>query len=453
MKNVLVIISEYLSRFFSVALVGGTLLLFSTFISIPDLWMGGGRSGNIFHNNFGSIFLENFENNYSWFFFFPLLYFTLFFLVISIFLWVYYKKDKQVGKMGFRNVILSLLIIFLLIYFPIRINNFGAKISQMKIEELASYNLVTKISTPAERRELLNVYHSLYQEGLVTWRHDPLKVVEYDLKYGILRSLDGENNELTLEFASDIQGGAMGNTIVRLENDKHQADIHLSCLGGEEDRVWLTYGYEIDKNLIENNFSNDKIEKAISNYLLTEKHFSWKNREDSHSFCTIKNLKPDQELFPLYIWAYCGEYVIEDNELKTVSGSSGPAKIDYPNELSYYDLNKFSYEAPGDGSNYSKDIKRIFPDDVQQKILEHDVEDLIAKAEEYAFTNISNWNLIKQAIANCEIASIMQTHALEVTAVFKDGREITAQEPVIDDIFDIINEYKDKCGEIRMTTE
>ncbi|MFA5368908.1 MAG: hypothetical protein WC303_02785 [Candidatus Paceibacterota bacterium] len=61
--------------------------------------------------------------------------------------------------------------------------------------------------------------------------------------------------------------------------------------------------------------------------------------------------------------------------------------------------------------------------------------------------------LIKQAIANCEIASIMQTHALEVTAVFKDGREITAQEPVIDDIFDIINEYKDKCGEIRMATE
>lgn len=98
MKNILVIISEYLSRFFSVALVGGTLLLFSTFISIPDLWMGGGRSGNIFHNNFGSIFLENFENNYSWFFFFPLLYFTLFFLVISIFLWVYYRHDKKTGE-------------------------------------------------------------------------------------------------------------------------------------------------------------------------------------------------------------------------------------------------------------------------------------------------------------------------------------------------------------------
>ncbi|NMB48797.1 hypothetical protein GYA13_05215 [Candidatus Kuenenbacteria bacterium] len=155
----------------------------------------------------------------------------------------------------------------------------------------------------------------------------------------------------------------------------------------------------------------------------------------------------------MYIWAYCGEYVIENGKLAAVSGSSGPVKIDYPNELSYYISNKFSYEAPGDGSNYSKDIKRIFPEDVQQKIFTHQAEDLIKKTEEYALTNISNWNLIKQAIANCEIESVMQTHALEVTATFNDGKKIAAQEPKIDDIFDIINQHKDKCGEIIMATE
>jgi hypothetical protein len=47
----------------------------------------------------------------------------------------------------------------------------------------------------------------------------------------------------------------------------------------------------------------------------------------------------------------------------------------------------------------------------------------------------------------------MQTHSLEVTATFKDGREITAQEPRIDDIFDVIDQYKDKCGKIIMGTE
>lgn len=453
-KKILIIISEYLSRFFSVVLVGGILLLASTFITIPALWMGGGRSGNVFHNNFGSIFLENFEKNYMWFFFFPLLYFVIFFLVISIFIWIYYRHDKKTGVIGFKNVILSLLIIFMLIYLPIRIDDFSSKISQVKTEELANYNLVTKISYPAERRELLNIYYSLYQEGLLSWRHDPLKVVEHDLKYGVLRSMDGENNELALDFMSDVQQeGVMGNTIVILKNDKHQADIHLSFLGSEEDRVWLTHGYRNNKNSVLSNFGNDQIEEALSNYLLREKHFSWKNREDSHNFCTIENLKPDKELFPLYIWAYCGEYVIEDGRLKMLSGLSGPAKINYPNELSYYDLNKFSYEAPGDGAYYSRDVKTIFPEDVQKKIFDHDVKNLITKAESYAFTEISNWNDIKKAIAECGIEAVMQTHALEVTAAFKDGREITAREPEIDAIFDIVDQYKDKCGEIRMATE
>jgi hypothetical protein len=194
-------------------------------------------------------------------------------------------------------------------------------------------------------------------------------------------------------------------------------------------------------------------EKAIEQYLLNKEYFSWKNRDDSHTFCVIENLKPDQELFPLYIWSYCGEYVIENNNLVTVSGSSVPVKIDYPNELSYYDINKFSYEVPRDGADYSKDIKRIFPSDVQQKIFDHDVDELIAKAENYAFTNIYNWNLITQAISECKIESVMQTHALEVTATFQNGEEITTREPKIDDVFDIINQHKNKCGEIIMMTE
>jgi len=218
------------------------------------------------------------------------------------------------------------------------------------------------------------------------------------------------------------------------------------------------HSIEFCKNVLNQtiNISNDVVsprEQAINQYLLTQKYFSWKNREDSHSFCTIENLKPDQELFPLYIWVYCGEYIIENNELVTVSGSSGPAKIDYPNELSYYDLNEFSYQAPRDGSNYSKDIKKIFPEDVQQKIFDHNVDELIKKAENYAFTNITNWNNIKKGIAECKVKSVRQTHALDVKAIFKDDREITAREPKIDDIFDIISQYKDECGDIIMATE
>ena len=121
--------------------------------------------------------------------------------------------------------------------------------------------------------------------------------------------------------------------------------------------------------------------------------------------------------------------------------------------MSYYDLNKFSYEVPGSGTDYAKDIERIFPDDVQQKIFDHKIEGLIVKAENFAFNNISAWNSIEQAIGDCEVKSVWQTHVLEVTATFKDDRVVTAQEPEIDDIFDIINQYNDKCGEILMATE
>ncbi len=244
MKRILLIISEYFSRFFSVVLVGLALLLYSTYISIPDLWMGGGLSGRIFHNNFGSIFLENFDTNYFSFFFFPLLHFLVFFFVLSLFLWIYYRHDKKVGKIGFKNIILSLLMAFVLIYIPIRIDNFSSKISAMKVKELADYGGITKLFTASERREILNIYHSLYLEGVVSWRHDPIAVVEYELEKGILRSMNGESDELSIEVMTDARGGSYGSAVVLLKNEKRQAEIHLSSQGSDEDRVWIVYGYK-----------------------------------------------------------------------------------------------------------------------------------------------------------------------------------------------------------------
>jgi hypothetical protein len=108
-------------------------------------------------------------------------------------------------------------------------------------------------------------------------------------------------------------------------------------------------------------FGNSQIEKAITDYLLSQKTFSWQTAEDSKNFCVIKNLLPENELFPLYIWARCGEFILQNDEVKELSGTSLPVKIDYPNELSYYDLNKFSYEIPRDGSANGADIEKIFP--------------------------------------------------------------------------------------------
>ena len=134
-------------------------------------------------------------------------------------------------------------------------------------------------------------------------------------------------------------------------------------------------------------FGNTQIEKAITDYLLTQKHFSWKTTIDSYNFCAVENLRPENELFPLYVWAYCGEYVIQDGGLKILSGSSGPVKIDYPNALSFYDLDRFFYEVPRDGTYYSEDIKKIFPENLQQRIFNFDRRNIIKKIETIVVAN------------------------------------------------------------------
>lgn len=76
-----------------------------------------------------------------------------------------------------------------------------------------------------------------------------------------------------------------------------------------------------------------------------------------------------------------------------------------------------------------------------------------SQSEIFIPTDVSSWDYIKQGIFDCKIKSVMQTHSQEITAIFKDGKIVKAQEPEIDNIFDIINENKEKCGEIIMMIE
>jgi len=63
------------------------------------------------------------------------------------------------------------------------------------------------------------------------------------------------------------------------------------------------------------------------------------------------------------------------------------------------------------------------------------------------------WPAIKQAIANCEVESVWQTHARMVGAKLKNGEELAAVEPKLDDIIDLAIAAEEKCGEILMGTE
>jgi len=207
-------------------------------------------------------------------------------------------------------------------------------------------------------------------------------------------------------------------------------------------------------------FANDYMGQAIADYLVTKKTFAWQTEENSRNFCVVENLDPNNELFPIYVWARCSEFIFQNDTLTELSGVSVPVKIDYPNELSFYDIARFTHEAPSDGATYNEDIRRIFPENLQQKISNYDSATLSQelKTQSPAWfrsdeENDKTWEKIKQAINDCKVKAVSQTHSHTAWAELKDGTELSAIEPQIDDIIDLATAAEDKCGEILMSTE
>jgi hypothetical protein len=63
------------------------------------------------------------------------------------------------------------------------------------------------------------------------------------------------------------------------------------------------------------------------------------------------------------------------------------------------------------------------------------------------------WSEAVALIEGCEVTMAFQTHALDVYLETKDGRDVHAVEPSIDDIFAVINATRDECGTFPIATE
>jgi hypothetical protein len=212
----------------------------------------------------------------------------------------------------------------------------------------------------------------------------------------------------------------------------------------------------------ENGFGNEYVEESIVAYLLTQKDFSWKTVEDGKNFCTAGFLGSSEGgLFPLYVWTLCKEYTYRSGQLQERSGVSVPAQIDYPNEMSHYDVRWFIHAAAKDGSAYAASVKELFPPELQEKILRYDASALVRKLEAEALAyfqtekpqNDAAWEAIRRAIGDCRVLSISQAHSLEVSAALKDSTELRAKEPKIDSIIELAQQAAGKCGAIPMATE
>lgn len=198
-------------------------------------------------------------------------------------------------------------------------------------------------------------------------------------------------------------------------------------------------------------FKNKQLEMSLQRYFINQEDFSKQSKADSWRHCTIKNLENDNELFPYSIWIYCGEYIYEDNSWQQLSEFSGPVKVDYPNELSYFNPSQFEYEAPAVGSYYSENIKEIFSLEAQQNLTEIDVKKLSLVNFQFVINNHQAWESIKQEIADCNVNEVFQAHNLQVGATLNNGIELEAVEPKIDEIINLVIESE--CQGVRMATE
>lgn len=79
---------------------------------------------------------------------------------------------------------------------------------------------------------------------------------------------------------------------------------------------------------------------------------------------------------------------------------------------------------------------------------------IIEKSNKDGEPNIlSSWELIEQAINNCEVRSVFQAHNRDVSAEFKNGNKLTAVEPNLGDIIHMALAAEQKCGKIIMGME
>lgn len=135
---------------------------------------------------------------------------------------------------------------------------------------------------------------------------------------------------------------------------------------------WRCVGLDVGENQGDNfSLGNTQLDLAVREYLQAQEVFSWQTMEGSKNICVFEKLD-NYELFPHYLWVRCGEFVRNGGTLEEKSGSSLPAKIDYPNELSFFDIHRFAYEIPRDGSLYTEDIKNIFPDELHDLLFGYD---------------------------------------------------------------------------------
>lgn len=243
MKRILLEIENYLSNLWvSLSILFATAIYLMWRLPI-FFWIGANHQTNLFGG-----FLYSMKDYYL-----PVLFHALFplvvlFLILSVFVWLYYRQDKAVSKVGFKNIIISIFTIFLLFLLPAQAYIASQKVSEYQDKQAEEFAQSRKgyAKSPPSTFEIFKLYQSLADDGIQAWRTDPLAVAQFEVKKGgELSYFSRPNNALTLQSKIFDKVTGHGTAVVELQNERYNIEIILGQhLRHGEDGIWRIKQYK-----------------------------------------------------------------------------------------------------------------------------------------------------------------------------------------------------------------
>ena len=166
-----------------------------------------------------------------------------------------------------------------------------------------------------------------------------------------------------------------------------------------------------DKDYLYESVEQYLIQQEQPQYFSKEKYSTPNyNVKDFKVFTDIAKLgiRQQQDQTYVYVWALIESYYVQDGKLIENSGSSVPYKFIFEND------EIVNYEIPRDGSEYTKSIKKIFPEDIRRMFNDSLVSNSNIKEQvkKYYFNNVKI-EVLPDTVTN-ESAEILITDNNEI---------------------------------------
>jgi signal peptidase I len=80
-------------------------------------------------------------------------------------------------------------------------------------------------------------------------------------------------------------------------------------------------------------------------------------------------------------------------------------------------------------------------------------ENIVGRVEDPAAELQVTWERAVELINSCDVQAAAQAHSRDVMLTLKDGTRLYTVEPELDDVFPVVFEARERCGDIQLVTE